>query len=61
MIIRRIAYTLMTLFRTVTQRSDAKRAVPWKTLMRDLWGTLTSATEEQLDGLRVRRVTMAAA
>lgn len=61
MILRRIAYTLLTLFRTVTQRSDAKRAVPWKTLMRDLWSAVTSATQEQLDGLRVWRVTMAAA
>ena len=61
MILRRIAYTLLALFRTVTQRSDAKRATPWKTLMRDLWSAVTSATEEQLDGLRVRRVLMSAA
>ena len=61
MLLRRIAYTLLTLFRSVTQRSDARRAVPWKTLMRDLWSTLTSAEEHHFEGLKTRRVTMAAA
>jgi len=51
MLLRRIAYTLLTLFRSVTQRSDARRAVPWKTLMRDLWSTLTSAEEHHFEGL----------
>ena len=60
-ILRRIAYTLLALFRSVTQRSDARRAVPWKTLMRDLWSTLTSANERHLEGLECRRVTMATA
>jgi len=61
MLLRRIAYTLLALFRSVTQRSDAKRAVAWKTLLRDLRDALVSAEERHLDGLRVRRVTMAAA
>ena len=33
MILRRIAYNLLTLFRSVTQRSNEKRAMPWKSLM----------------------------
>ena len=61
MVLRRIAYTLLALFRSVTQRSDVRRAVPWKTLMRDLWLALTSADQRHLEGLQNRRVTMAAA
>ena len=61
MLLRRIAYTLLALFRSVTQRSDARRAMPWKTLMRDLWSTLTSAEARHVNGLQYRRVTMAAA
>jgi hypothetical protein len=29
-VLRRIAYTLLSLFRSVTQRSDERRNVPWK-------------------------------
>lgn len=61
MLLRRIAYTLLPLFRSVTQRSDARRAVPWKTLLRDLRDTLVFADMHHLNGLRIRRVTMAAA
>jgi len=34
-ILRRIAYTMLALFRSVTQRSDERRATPWETLMTD--------------------------
>lgn len=51
-ILRRIAYTLLTLFRSVTQRADAKRHVPWRTLMRDLYVTLVAATADDLAGMR---------
>jgi hypothetical protein len=61
MLLRRIAYTLLALFRTVTQRSDARRTTPWKTLMRDLRHALVSAEERHLEGLPHQRVTMAAA
>ena len=33
MLLRRIAYNLLTLFRSVTQRASDKRATPWKSLM----------------------------
>jgi hypothetical protein len=36
-ILRRIAYNLMALFRGVTQRSDEKREMPWKDLMREFY------------------------
>ena len=50
--LRRIAYTLLSLFRSVTQRSDERRRVPWKLLMIDLLFALTTSTEEQCAGLR---------
>ena len=33
LILRRVAYTLLTLFRSVTQRSDEHRLMPWRTLV----------------------------
>lgn len=33
MILRRIAYNLLSLFRSVTQRADEKKKMPWKSLM----------------------------
>jgi hypothetical protein len=53
-LLRRIAYTLLGLFRSVTQRSDERRKAPWKALMRDLYVALVSATPDQLAGLRIR-------
>ncbi|MEO8904343.1 MAG: hypothetical protein ABI488_18415, partial [Polyangiaceae bacterium] len=44
-ILRRIAYTILALFRSVTQRSDERRAVPWKTLISDVFFALITATE----------------
>jgi hypothetical protein len=55
LLLRRIAYTLLTLFRSRTQRSDEARAVPWRRLIRSLYLALVSATAEQLDGLRGRQ------
>jgi hypothetical protein len=50
--VRRIAYTLLTLFRSVTQRSEEKRSMPWKRLIRSVLRTLTAADERTLAGLR---------
>ena len=47
-ILRRIAYTMLTLFRSVTQRSDERRATPWETLMTDLFVALITTTELEL-------------
>lgn len=51
-ILRRIAYTLLTLFRSVTQRSDERRNIPWKHLLEDVYLTLLTVTAQQLYGLR---------
>ena len=55
-ILRRIAYTLVSLFRSVTQRSTEARAMPWKRLLRQVSNTLVSATAQQLQGLRRHRL-----
>jgi hypothetical protein len=44
-ILRRIAYTILTLFRSVTQRSEERRAVPWKRLMEDVFLALVTASD----------------
>ena len=53
-ILRRIAYTILTLFRSVTQRSDERRHVPWKDLMRDLFVAFLTTTEQHVRDLRPR-------
>ena len=47
-ILRRIAYTLLALFRSVTQRSEQRRAVPWKALMADCFIALVATTVADL-------------
>jgi hypothetical protein len=53
-VLRRIAYTLLTLFRSVTQRSTERRLMPWKQLLGHIFLCLVTATAAQLDGLRRR-------
>jgi hypothetical protein len=55
-VLRRIAYTLLTLFRSVTQRSDLRRNLPWKELLRAIDITLLTLTESDLEGMRKHRV-----
>ena len=52
LVLRRIAYTLLALYRAVTLRSDEGRATRWKVLLQSLRDVLIAATEEQLAGLR---------
>lgn len=60
MLLRRIAFNLLALFRGVTQRSVEKRATPWATLFDNLFIALVSASAETVEGLRVRpRVSVA--
>jgi DDE_Tnp_1-associated/Transposase DDE domain len=53
-ILRRIAYTILTLFRSVTQRSDERRHVPWKLLLLDLFTAFLTTNDDQIRGLRFR-------
>lgn len=54
LLLRRLAYNLLALFRNVTLRSDAGRRTPWKDLTRWVYNALISATDAQLAGLRQR-------
>lgn len=54
LLLRRLAYNLLALFRTVTHRADEKRRTPWNTLFRWLRNALEQATEQHVLGLRVR-------
>jgi len=54
MLLRRLAYNMLTLFRAVTQRSEEKRQAPWKDILRWVYNTLIAARETDLAGLRER-------
>jgi len=58
-LLRRIAYNLLTLFRSVTLRADISHSIPWKTLMR--WVRLALLTAGPDDVARLRPRTAAAA
>ncbi len=55
LLLRRLAYNLLTLFRSVTQRDEQRRAMPWKELLSWVEWTLLVATDEHDHGLRVRK------
>lgn len=52
MLLRRIAYTLLSFFRSVSLRSDHNREMPWNVLMRKVWTTLVAASHNDLRALR---------
>jgi hypothetical protein len=53
-VIRRIVYTMLALLRSVTQRSNQKRAVPWRALLNDIRDSLLVLADHHLAGLRRR-------
>lgn len=54
MLLRRIAYNSLALFRSRTCRSEERRRTPWAELFDDLYVALVSATVGDLAGLRKR-------
>ena len=54
LILRRIAYNILTLFRSVTQRAKDKRLTPWRDIMRWFYNAFISSTPEQLTDMRTR-------
>ncbi len=56
MVLRRIAYDLLALFRSVTLRSEENRATPWRELLAWVHDTLIAATVACLEHLRIREV-----
>lgn len=59
MLLRRIAYNMLALFRAVTQRAEDKRRTPWKTLLRWMRDMLVALDEQDLAGLRDRKALLA--
>lgn len=55
MLLRRLGFNLLALYRSVTQRSDEKRQMPWKDLIRKVYITLIAATEADIEALRPRK------
>ena len=53
-LLRRIAYDLLALFRSVTLRSDERRRMPWADLLRGLAQTFVVVTADNLADLRPR-------
>ena len=39
---------MLALFRSVTQRTDQRRAMPWKTLMSEIFFALVTTTDHEL-------------
>jgi len=54
MLLRRLVYTVLTLFKSRTQRSEDKQRAPWRELLEDIMDAMKMATEEQVSGLRSR-------
>jgi hypothetical protein len=54
LLLRRIAYNLLSLFRSVTQRSEEHRATPWRTLIGYLHHALAASTHDDIVELRAR-------
>jgi len=54
MLLRRLVYTLMTLYKSVTLRSDDNREMTWRDLMEQIRDTLEWSQGKVLDGLRPR-------
>ena len=55
-VLRRIAYTLLSLWRGVTLRSAEQRTRPWRDVMRDILLAAVTATAEHLRALRRHRL-----
>lgn len=56
MMLRRVAYNLATLYRSVTLRSAPTQLTPWRTLLRWIHNALIAATERHTEGLRQRKL-----
>ena len=54
MLLRRLAYNLLALYRNVTLQSEENRRQPWRRLILSFYNALIATTEDQLAGLRRR-------
>ena len=56
MMLRRVAYNVLTLYRSVTQRSSTRRLTPWRDLLRWIHHALVMAQPWHVEGLRPRKL-----
>jgi hypothetical protein len=54
MLLRRVAYTVLALYKWITQRSEDKRLMPWRKLMERIKDVLKWASHEAVADLRPR-------
>ncbi len=54
MLLRRLVYTALTLFKVRTQRSEDKQLAPWRELLEDIMDAMKMATEKQVANLSDR-------
>lgn len=59
LILRRIAYSMLALFRSVTLRSDGGRATPWKSLLSLVRDVMVGVTSDEIAGIRPRQGALA--
>ena len=59
LLLRRIAYNLLALFRSVTQRSEERRRMPWAALLRGFAYAFVAVTDVHLAALRTRNIAAA--
>lgn len=55
LVLRRIAYTLLALFRSVSLRSEQRGEIRWADLLRWVWSAIVAATDAHLDAIRLRK------
>ena len=55
MLLRRIAYNMLALFRSVSQRSQERRQTPWRDIIRRMYIMMIGADEADVSGLRARK------
>ena len=61
MLLRRLAYNILALFRRATQRSEERRHTPWKDLVRWFYNAIITATNDDVAGLRRRKAAVSLA
>lgn len=55
-LLRRVVYNLLSLYRSVTTRSESKRQRSWTDLLQSLYASLLQATQEVMAGVRRRAI-----
>jgi len=54
MLLRRMAFNMLALFRSVTQRSEERRRTPWRDIMRWMHNAVIGIQGHEIESLRAR-------